>query len=143
MRYHLKERFLTLKDDFVVRNDNKQEVFDVKGSIFHIGDHLHIFDHASGHEVFSIKEKLFTHTKEYTFYQNGSQVATIRKTNEPLFALNYFEVDCASGAVLQLRGDFKEWDFSIADQYARIYGHINKEFALFTDYYVVDVPDGI
>ena len=109
MRYHVKERFLTIKDDFVVRNDKNEIVFDVKGSFLRVGDYLHIYDRNTGEEVFSIKEKVFTYEKQYMFYQNGSEIATIRHKKEPDFANNFFEVDCASGIVLQLHGNFKEW----------------------------------
>jgi uncharacterized protein YxjI len=143
MRYHLKERFLTIKDDFVVYNDKKDIIFDVKGSFLRIGDYLRIYDRNTGEEVFSIKEKLFAYTKQYMFYQNDSEIATIRKKKELDFANNFFEVDCASGIVLQLHGNFKEWDFEIVDQYSRLYGHISREFAFFSDHYTVDVPDGI
>ena len=143
MRYHLKERFLTVSDDFVVRNDKNEVVFDVRGSFLRIGDYLRIYDRSTGDEIFSIKEKVFTYEKQYMFYQNGSEIATIRKKKEPEFANNFFEIDCASGAVLQLHGNFKEWDFEIVDQYARLYGHISREFAFMSDQYTVDVPDGI
>ena len=143
MRYHLKERFLTIKDDFVVRNDKNEIVFDVKGSFLRIGDYLHIYDRNSGEEIFSIKEKVFTYEKQYMFYQNGSEIATIRYKKEPDFVNNFFEIDCASGIVLQLRGNFKEWDFEIVDQYGRIYGHISREFAFLSDHYTNDVPSGI
>lgn len=143
MRYHLKERFLTLKDDFLVRNDKGDIAFDIKGSLLRIGDHFHIYDRSTGEEIYSIKEKVFTYQKQYMFYQRGSEVATIRRKNEPNFPNNFFEINCASGVELQLRGDFKEWDFEIVDQYARLYGHISREFAFLSDHYTVDVPDGI
>jgi uncharacterized protein YxjI len=143
MRYHIKERFLTIKDDFVVRNDKNEIIFDVKGSFLRIGDYLRIYSHNTGEEIFSIKEKVFTYEKQYMYYQNGSEIATIRHKKEPDFANNFFEIDCASGIVLQLRGNFKEWDFEIVDQYARLYGHISREFAILSDHYTVDVPEGI
>jgi uncharacterized protein YxjI len=143
MRYHLKERFLTIKDDFTVRNDRGDVVYDVKGSFLRIGDYLHIYDRATNEEIFSIKEKVFTYQKQYMFYQRDAEIATIRKKDEHDFARDFFEVDCANGLVLQLHGDFKEWDFEIVDQYARIYGHISREFAFLGDHYTVDVPDGI
>lgn len=143
MRYHLKERFLTIKDDFVVRNDRNEIIFEVKGSFLRIGDHLRIYDRSAGEEVYSIKEKVFTYQKQYMFYQNGAEVATMRKKDESDFKRNFFEVDCASGLVLDLRGDFKEWDFEIVDQYARVYGHISREFAFFGDHYTIDIPDGV
>ena len=143
MRYHLKERFLTVTDDFVVRNDRNEIIFDVKGSFLRIGDYLRIYDRSTGTEIFSIKEKIFTYEKQYMFYQNDSEIATIRKKKESDFKNNFFEVDCASGIVLQLRGNFKEWDFEIVDQYARVYGHISREFAFLGDHYTIDIPDGI
>ncbi|MBE3560406.1 MAG: LURP-one-related family protein [Ktedonobacteraceae bacterium] len=143
MRYHLKERFLTVKDDFVVYDDRENAVFEVRGSFLRIGDYLRIYDIATDQEIFSIKEKVFTYQKQYMFYQNGAEVATIRKKEQPDFADNFFEVSCASGIVLQLHGNFKEWDIEIVDQYARVYVHISREFSFLGDRYTVDVPEGI
>jgi uncharacterized protein YxjI len=143
MRYHLKERFLTIKDDFVVRNDQNDIVFDVKGSFLRIGDYLRIYDRNTGEEIFSIKEKVFSYEKQYMFYQNSSEIATIRRKKNPDFVNNFFEIDCANGTVLQLHGNFQEWDFEIVDQYAHVYGHISREFAFLSDHYTVDIPDGI
>jgi uncharacterized protein YxjI len=143
VRYHLKERFLTIKDDFIVRNDKGDIVFDVKGSFLRIGDYLRIYDRNSDEEIFSIKEKVFTYQKQYMFYQHDAEIATIRRKQEPDFVNDFFEIDCANGSVLQLRGDFKAWDFELVDQYARIYGHISREFAFFGDQYTVDVPNGV
>ncbi|QBD76869.1 hypothetical protein EPA93_12985 [Ktedonosporobacter rubrisoli] len=143
VRYHLKERFLTIKDDFVVRDDRGEIVYDVRGTFLHIGDYLRIYDRNTGQEVCSIKEKVFTYQKQYMFYQHGSEVATIRKKGQVEHRNNFFEIDCASGVVLQVHGNFKEWDFEIIDQYARLYGHISREFAFLSDHYTVDVPDGI
>ena len=143
VRYHLKERFLTIKDDFVVRNDRDEVVYEVKGSFLRVGDYLRIYDYQSREEVFSIKEKVFSYQKQYMFYRNGAEIATMRKRDEPDFVNNYFEVSCSSGVVLQLHGDFQAWDFEIIDQYRQIYGHISREFAFFGDQYTVDVPDHI
>ena len=140
MRYHLKERILSIKDDFVVRDDSGKELYDIKGDFLRIGDTWNLIDSQTREEVLFVKQRLFTHTREYNLIQNGTELATVRmqsKGSETRFE-GPVEVNTRDGMVIEIRGDFKEWDFDIVDAYGRLLGHISKEFAIMRDYYTVD-----
>lgn len=145
MRYHVKERILTLKDDFVVRDDSGNDLYHVNGRLLRIKDKWSIIDVSNGQEVLFVEQRLFAYTREYDLIQNGAQLATVRmqKPGHEMRREGIFEVSTRDGIEFQIRGDFKEWDFDIVDQYGRRLGHINKEFAIMHDYYVVDVAPGV
>jgi len=143
MRYHLKEHIIRIKDDFTVRDHQGEIVFDVRGSFLRFGDEFTIYNRQSGTEVLRITEKVFSYQKQYNFFQNDAEIASIRKKDEPDFANNYFEITNANGMIFQLRGNFQEWDFEVVDHYHRLLGHISREFAFLSDTYTVDVADGV
>ncbi|MBO0780000.1 MAG: LURP-one-related family protein, partial [Ktedonobacteraceae bacterium] len=143
MRYHIKERVLSLGDDFVVRDDSGNVVYEVDGKLFHIADSFSIRDRNSGEEVAHVKQKLFAYTREYTISKDGQELATIRKRQEETMHGDLFEVASRDGMVFHIQGDFKEWDFNIVDHYGRLLGHISKEFAILGDHYTVDTSPNV
>ena len=58
MRYHLRERAWHLTEDFLVRDDAGQVVFEIRGKFFHIGDDLLMFDRYTRQEVVRIKQRV-------------------------------------------------------------------------------------
>ncbi|GHO43234.1 LURP-one-related/scramblase family protein [Ktedonospora formicarum] len=143
MRYHVKERVLTLKDDFVVRDEKNNVAYVIKGQLFHIGDQFRIIDATNDEEVITIKQRVFDYTTHYDISSNGAEIASLhRKKEEATYGARY-EVSTSDGMVLQVQGQFKDWDFNIIDHYGRLLGHITKEFAIFSDHYTVDVAPGV
>ena len=69
-------------------------------------------------------------------------VATVVQPLRDLYGAR-FEVTTSDGMVLQIQGQFHEWDFTIIDHYGRLLGHITKEFAFLGDHYTVDVAPGV
>jgi uncharacterized protein YxjI len=143
MRYHVKEKAISLStDDFVIRDDSGNVLYDVRGDIFRIGDSFSIRDKETGNEVVEIKQRIFAYTKQYHIYSGGEELATVRKKPGP-HERDLLDVSTRDSVVLYVRGDFKEWDFTVVDHYGRLLGHISREFAFFGDSYTVDVPPGV
>src|SRR5947199_8870655 len=112
MRYHLKERILNIKDDFVVRDDSGKDLYDIRGKLMRIADSWRMFDAQTGEEVLFVKQRLFTNTREYNLIQNNSELATVRlqaRGSETRFE-GPVEINTRDGMVIEVRGDFKEWD---------------------------------
>ena len=65
MRYHLKERAWSLTEDFVIRDDAGNPVFEVRGKFFHIGDNLVMYDRYSGQELVQIRQQVFSLMPHY------------------------------------------------------------------------------
>jgi uncharacterized protein YxjI len=145
MRYHLKERILNIKDDFVVRDDAGNDIFDIKGDLLHIGDTWKILDAQTRQEILFVKQRLFTQTREYDLIRDNTQLATVRmqRPGHQTRFEGIVEVSTRDGAVIELRGDFQEWEFDVMDHYGHLLGHISKEFAIMRDYYTVDTAPNV
>ena len=141
MRYRLKERAISLStDDFVIRDENNNVVFEVSGDLFHIGDTFSIRDRNTGEEVVHIKQRIFSHTAQYDIFMNGAEIASLHKRDEPH---PHVEVANSDGTVLYAQGSFEEWDLNIIDHYGRLFAHISKEFSIIGDSYTVDIAPGV
>jgi uncharacterized protein YxjI len=145
MRYHVKERALSLKDDFVVRDDTEKVIYKVYGKLFRVIDSFSIRDSETDQEILSVKQKLFAHARQYEIYGNGAELATLTRETEPGPNKERFEITTRDGMVIRIVGDFHEWDFNIVDHYGRLLGHISREwsFPLTGDHYTVDTAPGV
>ena len=141
MRYHLKERAWSLTEDFVIRDDAGNPVFEVRGKFFHIGDNLTMYDRYSGQELVQIRQQIFSLMPHYEIYRNGQLWATMHEQ----FALfgERFKVEGSNGIVFHVNGNVWNWNFSVSDNNGNLIAQIGREFSLFRDSYAVDVAQGV
>ncbi|GCE45860.1 uncharacterized protein YxjI [Thermosporothrix hazakensis] len=142
MRYHVKEWIFPLGDNFTVRGDNGEVLYEVKARLISIGDHFTMYDKQTGEEVMRVKQRVLADTRQYELFKGDAEVATIHRKHEATHGAR-FEIVTRDSVVLQVRGNFKEWDFEIVDQYGRVLGHVSREFAIFGDSYTVDTAPEI
>jgi uncharacterized protein YxjI len=143
MRFYVKEGILLAGDNFVVRDDAKNEIYRVESNFFQLVDHFVIRDSNTGEEVCDIKRRLFEKTREYTISQGGHERATVRKTETAGPRNIQFEIHSSDGMVFHIRGSFDEWDFEVVDHYGRLLGHISRAFAILGDHYTVDTAPNV
>ena len=141
MRYHLKERAWSLTEDFVIRDDAGNPVFEVRGKFFHIGDNLIMYDRYSGQELVQIRQQIFSLMPHYEIYRGGQLWATMHEQ----FALfgERFKVEGSNGIVFHVNGNVWNWNFSVSDNNGNLIAQIGREFSLFRDSYAVDVAQGV
>ena len=78
MRYVLKQKLIALGDDYVVKNEQGEQVYYIDAAKFSIGDKLAILD-SDKNEIASIKSKFLTWSPKYLIYKNNENYATIKK----------------------------------------------------------------
>jgi uncharacterized protein YxjI len=141
MRYHLKERAWSLTEDFVIRDDAGNPVFEVRGKFFHIGDNLMMYDRYSGQELVQIRQQIFSLMPHYEIYRSDQLWATMHEQ----FALfgERFKVEGSNGIVFHVNGNVWNWNFSVSDNNGNLIAQIGREFSLFRDSYAVDVAQGV
>jgi uncharacterized protein YxjI len=142
MRYHLKERAWSLTEAFVVRDDARHEVLDIRGKFFHIGDDLVMHDRRTGQEVLHIKQRLLSLRPSYDLYRQNQHLANVHEKFLQFFG-ERFQIKGEDGMVLHIDGNLWNWNFSISDQAGNLLGQVNRQFAIFRDSYVVDVAQGV
>lgn len=141
MRYHLRERAWSLTENFTVRDDYGNAVFEIRGKFFHIGDNLVMYDRASGQPLVEIKQQLISLRPRYDIYRNGAHWAQVHEQFR--FFGERFKVTGENGMVFHIEGDIWNWNFAIADDNGNLLGSVSRQLSLFRDSYAVDVAQGV
>lgn len=141
MRYHLRERAWHITEDFLIKNDAGQAVFEIRGKFFHIGDDLVMFDRHTHQELAHIKQRVLSLLPHYEIYRNGQHWASVHEQFR-LFG-ERFKVTGGNGMVFHVEGDIWNWNFSVSDNYGNLMAEISRRIAIFRDHYVVDVAPGV
>lgn len=142
MKFHVKERAWTLREEFIVRDQDGQPVFKVKGKFFHIGDNLRLIDLASHEEVAHIKQKMLHITPHYEIYQDGESWASLHEKLLHLFG-EHFKITLDNGEVLHIEGNIWNWDFTVSNERGDLLAEISKRISLFEDSYAVEIAQGV
>lgn len=141
MKFHIKERAWTIREEFLVRDQNGQPVFKVKGKFFHIGDNLRLIDMEERAEAAHIKQKVLALTPHYEIYQNGAHWASLHEKLLHLFG-ERFKIKLENGEIYHIEGNIWNWDFTVSNDRGDLLAEISKRISLFRDSYAVDIAQG-
>jgi uncharacterized protein YxjI len=139
MRYQLKEKFLSIGNDFRIKSESGDDVFYVDGKAFSIGDKLS-FQDMQGHELAFIREKLLSWGKTYEIYRGGTLAAVVKKHMFTLFRCK-FSVDVPGPDDLEASGDFLDHEYAFT-RGGREVASVSKRWFSWTDTYGVDIATG-
>jgi uncharacterized protein YxjI len=135
----MRQKLLSLGDDFYIRDEQDREVYFVDGKALSIGDQLSFRDLA-GNELAFIKQKLFALGRTYEIHRNGVLAAVVKKE---LFAFfrHRFSVDVPGPDDLEAEGDFLDHEYSFR-RGDRVVATVSKRWFTLRDTYGVDVEEG-
>lgn len=142
MKFHIKERAWTLREEFIVRDQDNTPVFKIKGKFFHIGDNLVIHDLGSREEVAHIKQKVLALTPHYEIYHQGTHWASLHEKLFHFFG-ERFKIKLENGSTLHIDGNIWNWDFSVSNERGDLQAQIGKRISLFRDSYAVEIAQGV
>lgn len=134
MKLLFKQRFFSWFDSYDIYNEAGETVYTVKGQLAW-GHCLKIFD-AHGHEIGTVKERIFTWLPKFEMYLGDRYLGCISK--EFTFFVPKYNIDCNGWHV---DGDFFEWDYQITNSSGRTVATVSKELWKWTDTYVIDVAN--
>ena len=138
MRYVMKEKILSLGDDYVIRDESGREAFRVDGKVLTLRDALDLED-AAGNRVARIHKKLLSIGKTYEISREGGPDVSIHKSLfSPLHCK--FHVD-AGGDELEARGDLLDHEYTVTRN-GREIASISKRWLAVRDTYGVEIADG-
>ncbi len=137
MRYKVRQRILSFRDSYDIKDASGVPRFRVVGSFFTIADKLQLIDLKTG-KVVNIKQKLFKLFAEYHFIVDGQTIA-IFKRNFKLLGTK-FEIKDVNGGIYQTRGGIFDYNFKIING-NQVVADISKKLIALTDSYTVDIPD--
>lgn len=139
MRYIMRQKWLSLGDDFFIQDEAGRNVFLVDGKAFSFGDQLS-FQDLSGNELAFIKQRLLSWGPTYEIHQGGQLRAVVTKELFSLFNCR-FAVDMPGPDDLTAEGDFLDHEYGFNRGDGQV-ATVSKQWFAWTDTYGVEVKEG-
>ena len=139
MRYVMRQKLLSLADNFTIKNEQEQDVFLVKGKVFSFGDKLS-FQDLSGNELVFIDQRLLNWSPTYELWKQGELLAVVKRE---LFSFIHhrFTVDVPGPNDLEAEGDFLDHEYMIT-RGGSVVATVSKRWFSWADTYGIEVADG-
>jgi uncharacterized protein YxjI len=139
-RYKIRQKMLSIGDDFWIENQEGERVFKVDGKALRLRKTL-IFEDLKGNTLAKIQERLLA-IKDTMAVEDadGNQMAVIKKgLIAPLG--DHWKVTVRGGADLDVQGNILDHEYSINERRRKI-AEVSKKWLSITDTYGVEINDG-
>jgi uncharacterized protein YxjI len=142
MRYLVREKIFSIKDDFWVTDEDGNRAYFIDAKLLSLRHTLELKD-ASGAVLAAIKHKLLTFTDAMEIEHDGAVVATVHKAVfSPLHHRANIDLDPRTGGGrLEAVGNLLDKDFEIRDGH-RVLARVSRAWFRVRDTYGVDVAPG-
>jgi uncharacterized protein YxjI len=139
MRYVMRQKLLSLADNFTIKNEQEQDVFLVKGKVFSFGDKLS-FQDLAGNELVFIDQRLLNWSPTYELWK-GDELLAVVKRELFSFIHHRFTVDVPGPNDLEAEGDFLDHEYTIS-RGGSVVATVSKRWFSFADTYGIEIADG-
>jgi uncharacterized protein YxjI len=110
-RYLLREKLLSIGDDFWIENDQGERIFHVDAKVLRVRDTVVIKDR-DGNELVKLQKRLLRARDTMAIERGGDKVATVKKAIiAPL--RDRFTVELAAGGSLEALGSILDHEYQI------------------------------
>jgi uncharacterized protein YxjI len=140
MRYLLKQKLFSFGDDFTIKDDAGNKVFQVDGKAFKILREKLSFEDMQGKELAFIRERLIALTPSYEILRDGECVAVVKKDLINLFRCG-FTVDVPGPDDLEAQGSLLDHEYTFT-RGSRTVATVSKRWFALTDTYGVEIEAG-
>ena len=134
--YKMRERMLSIGDDFWIEDGSGQRVFLVDGKALRVRETLELKD-AQGTILYTIKEKLVSIRDVMTIEKDGQPVATVKKALVSPLRERY-NVEFANGTAWKVQGNIVDHEYEIEDPGGRV-AKVSKAWFRIRDTYGIEV----
>lgn len=138
-QYKIRQRIISIGDDFWIENQNGEKVFKVDGKALRIRKTL-IFEDTSGHPLCQIQERMLR-VKETMEIEDphGKRIALVQKNLINLIG-EHWKVKIRDGADLTVNGDILNHEYAIREGLKKV-AEVSKKWFRLTDTYGVEIDD--
>jgi uncharacterized protein YxjI len=134
--YKMREKMLSIGDDFWIEDGSGQRAFLVDGKALRVRETLELKD-AQGTILYTIKEKLVSIRDVMTIEKDGQPVATVKKALiSPL--RERYDVQFANGTAWKVQGNIVDHEYEIDGPGGRI-ARVSKAWFRIRDTYGIEV----
>lgn len=140
MRYVLRQKLLSIGDDFTIRDADGNDVYFVDGKALTIRDRL-VFQDMKGNDLLTIQKKLLSIGQTYEIYKAGELKAVVKQKIFTLFRAKFSidETDREDDLVAQ--GNFTDHHYSFT-RGGREVATVSESWFSIRDTYGVDINAG-
>jgi uncharacterized protein YxjI len=138
-RYLLREKLLSLGDDFWIENDRGERIFRVDDKVLRARDTVLIKD-AHGEELLKLQKRLLRARDTMAIERGGDKVATVKKAFVTPVR-DRFTVDLEGGGDLEVEGNILDHEYQITRGGVPV-ANISKRWFRIRDSYGVAVVAG-
>lgn len=135
-RYLMKQRLISIGDDFYIKNKAGEQVYKVDGKALRVRDTL-IFEDLNGKELCHIQEKLLYFKDTVKIEREGLGSAVVKKALFTPFR-DRFVVHLENGDKLKVKGDFLNHEYKIRSSKGKL-ARVSKRWFRIRDTYGVQV----
>jgi uncharacterized protein YxjI len=139
-RYQMRQKMVSIGDDFFVENDRGERVYKVDGKALRIRQTL-VFEDMQGQELCKIQERML-HIRDTMEIEgpNGETLATIKKALiTPL--RERWVVDVSNGPDMDVQGNILNHEYTIESGGQKV-AEVSKKWFRIADSYGVEVAPG-
>ena len=139
-RYQMRQKMLSVGDDYWIENDSGQRVFKVDGKAVRVRQTL-IFEDAQGNELAKIQERM-VHVKDTMEIEgpDGERLAMVKKALiTPI--RERWSVKVADGPDLEVQGNILDHEYTIGEGKHTV-AEVSKKWFRVRDTYGVEVEPG-
>lgn len=137
MRYLLKQKLFSFGDDFTIKDQSGEPVFQVDGKAFTLLREKLAFEDMQGNELAFIRERIIALTPSYEILRNGEVAAVVKKDLINLFRCG-FTVDVPGPDDLEAQGSLLDHEYTFT-RGSRTVATVSKRWFSFTDTYGVEI----
>lgn len=139
MRFVLKERIFSLRENYYIRDEDGNELFEVTGRLISLRDKLTLSD-ARGNTLATITQRRLALRPVYTIRRDGQPDATIKKDFINVLRDGFSVKMDGDLPDLRVQGDILDHNYTIKRD-GTIVAEASKKWISLRDSYVVDVAD--
>ena len=139
-RYKIRQKLISIGDDFWIENAQGQKVYKVDGKALRIRKTLE-FEDMNGNKLAQIKERLLSIKDTMVIEDaNGRDIATVKKALiAPL--RDKWDVNVKGGKDLTVQGNILDLEYDIKKGRKKV-AEVSKKWFTITDTYGVEIEDG-
>jgi uncharacterized protein YxjI len=138
-RYQMREKLLSIGDDFWIETDSGERVFKVNGKALRVRSTF-ILENPSGDELFKIQKRELRIRDTMKVERDGDTVATVKKALVTPFR-DRFSVELEGGGELSAKGNVVDHEFEIERDGDKV-AEISKRWFRVRDTYGIEVAPG-
>ncbi len=138
-RYQMRQRLISIGDDFYIENEHGQRCFKVDGKALRIRNTL-IFEDLQGHELATIQEKMLRIKDTMDIERGGQVVASVKKALiTPL--RDRYAITVRGGPDMEVQGNILDHEYRI-ERGRQPVAEVSKKWFRVRDTYGVEVASG-